>query len=221
MKKYYIPADLNPNASLKEIAHKYKVSLSTASRWRRAVRAGEIEKIQRHIPLNSRILGILWAIGSDNGDFFYLRSRHREIIEEVKNYFGITSAIIEGSSNTGVQYKLKIFGWVRTHILNELQKRGWTPRNADIREYPVGDIDHREFIRAWMQLHSYYYARKHQLRIYGNQYLITTMSDIISRLTGIAPKKPYQLHNRKTYEVRFYNKEVDKIFNYFDLVKEW
>lgn len=218
MAKHYIPATLDPTATLREIAQKYTISLSTASRWRKAVRHGDLEKIQQPIPITSRILGILWAIGYDTGTEFYLRCRYQEIVEEIKAYFGVANAITVGQSRHLVQYKLKMTGLARTAILHELYKYGWTPRNAEVRAYPSGDIDHKEFIRAWVQLHSYYYARKNNFRIYGNRNLIVTMNDIISRLTGVAPKTPQRLHNGKTYALYYQSiKEVNILLKYFSL----
>lgn len=219
-KKHYIPAGLDTSAPLREIANKYGVSISTASRWRRATLSGNIRKIQRSFSISSRILGILWAIGGDNGECFYLRCRYRGIIEEVRDYFNLDAQIIEGKSSTNKQFKLKITGDIRQKILYELSRQGWSPRNADIRNYPSGDIEHREFIRAWLQLHSSFdfrYFGKPRLRVYGNKKLITEMNDIISRLAGVSRKTPYKLHNNKTYALYYVSKDVKVLNDYFSL----
>lgn len=220
-KSHFIPQSLDPSVLLRDIAAQYGVSMSTASRWRRTVLAGEVKKVQRSFFITSRILGILWAIGGDNGECFYLRCRHREFIEEVRNFFKVDAQIISGKSRTGEQYKLKITGDVRQAILAELSSRGWSSRMADVREYPSGDIDHKEFIRAWVQLHSYYYARKNHLRIYGNHHLMIVMNDIISRLTGVGVKTPQKLHNEKTYGLCYQNpREVNMLLQYFNIMSE-
>lgn len=219
-KSHFIPHDLDPSALLRDIAAQYGVSISTASRWRRAVLAGNNEKLQRVFPVPSRILGILWAIGGDNGNYFYLRCRYREFIEEVRDCFGLDTQIVAGRSRTDEQYKLKITGDARQAILAELLSRGWSPRTADIRDYPRGDIDHREFIRVWLQLHSsfdYRYFGKPRLRVYGNHHLIAEMNDIVSRLTGVSMKTPQKLHNKKTYALYYVSKDVRTLNSFFDL----
>ncbi len=100
---------------------------------------------------------------------------------------------------TDTQYRLKITGHTRLAIMDELRRRGWSTRKAEVRDYPSGDIDHREFIGTWIQLHSYFYTRRNQLRVYGNKSLIETMNEIIPRLLPVTKKTPQQLHNKITY----------------------
>ncbi len=222
-KYHYVPLDINSDTNLKDIAEKYNISISAASRWRQAIRSKDTRKLQRPFSVSSRILGILWAIGYDTGECFFLRCRYKEIIEEVRNFFRIDSRIISGQSRTGEQYKLKITGDTRQAILKTLNSHGWTPRNADVRKYPEGDIEHREFIQAWLQLHScfdYRYFGKPRLRVYGNQYLITDMNDIISRLTGVTKKTPQRLHNGKTYALYYVSGNAETLNKYFGLGKE-
>lgn len=124
------------NKSPRELAERYGVSLSTVYRWKRAIRAGDHQKLQRDFEIDGRILAILWALGRDDGAHFLTRYRDRSILEEVCSYFGVSSQIITARSLTGAQYRLKLTGDVRQSILDAPRKHGWSARTADIRQYP-------------------------------------------------------------------------------------
>jgi hypothetical protein len=172
----YIPEsfinDINKN--YKELCIKYNISPQTVYRWKFAIKNKEYWKINSDIKINSRILGILWALGRDDGKNFILRYKNKDIIEEVKTYFKLNNNIIVGKSNTNIQYKLKITGNNRIKILNILKQYGWTERNADIREYPKRNIDHKIFIQTYIEIHScldFPFNNRIRLRVFGNKFL--------------------------------------------------
>jgi len=215
VKKYYIPKDLDPNQKLKYIAKKYNISISTASKWRKAIRNNEKEKIQRDFCINSRMLGIFWAIGRDDGENFILRHRNKEIIEEVRDHFDIDNQIIEAESRTGVQHRLKLTGDIRENIIKALKKHDWAPRNADIRPYPKGAINHETFIKTYIELHSSldYPKNRPRLRVYGNKALITEMNNIIPRIFDVRPKTPQKI-TKKTYCLYYQRKtEIEQLLD--------
>lgn len=236
-KKNFIPKDFDTSIFYKDAATKYGVSISTIFRWRKATKNNQDGKIQRDIKINDGILGILWAIGGDNGECFFIRCRHREIVEEVREYFDMDNLIIVGSSNTNIQYKLKITGDIRKSILKTLDEYGWNNRNADQRNIPVLE-NYRDFLRAYIELHSgldystrYSRDKKRKykslrLRIYGNKILIQSVSQILRKAIGIGFKKPSILNNDKTAVLTYQSlQEIEEIYKWLDgepyLEKYW
>lgn len=227
-KKNFIPKDFDTSIFYKDAATKYSVSISTIFRWRRAVKNNQSEKIQRDIEINNRILGILWAIGGDNGECFYLRSKYKEVIKEIRDYFGMDNAVIEGISNTGVQYKLKIFGDIRWNILETLNNYGWCSRNADQRNIPILE-NYQDFLRSYIELHSeldystrYTRNKKRKykalrLRIYGNKVLIQSINQIFHDVIGVGLKRCHILGNDKTAVLHYQSlQEIEQIYKWLD-----
>ena len=203
-KKHFVPRLSIADAKAKsprELAQMYGVSLSTVYRWKRVVKDGDHLRLQRDLKIDGRILGILWALGRDDGTYFLIRYKERSLLEEICKYSGLSKQIITGRSQTNIQYRLKLTNDIRKNILYALIKRhGWSPRNADIRQYPIGDIDHMEFILAYVQIHSTleFPKGRSRLRIYGNKLMMEEMNDIIPRVFSVARKTPQRIAD-KTY----------------------
>lgn len=208
--KHYIPQEFVSEYILpaEKLAKKYGKSLSTIYKWKRAVKEGKQEKIQRSFQIDGRILGILWAIGRDDGKRFVLRSSLKSILEEVRDFFRLDAEIIEGRSMTKTQYKLYITGDAREALFERLHSLGWTERNAEVRRYPKGSIDHQGFIRAYVQLHSSldFPKGRPRLRIYGNKVFIHELNEIASRVFSVRIKTP-QAVNSKTYCLYYQRKK--------------
>lgn len=210
MAKRYITRRFKDDVSLpaKHLAKKYSKSLSTIYRWKKAVQKQEQEKIQRFFDIDGRILGILWALGRDDGTRFVLRYREKRILEELRDFFKLQANLITAKSYTDVQYRLYITGDARKVILDRLHSLGWTERNAEVRRYPDGEIDHAKFIRAYVQIHSSldFPRGRPRLRIYGNKSFIFTLNEVASRVFGIGLKTP-QLVKGKTYCLYYQQKD--------------
>lgn len=148
--KHYIPSSFLKEHHLpaEYLAIKYSMSLSTIYRWKKAAENGELCRFKPEFIIDGRMLGILWLLGSDDGERFVVRHKYEHIISEIRSYFNLDSNIIVGRSNTEVQYKLYITGYIRKRIIDILYSLGWTERNAHVRRYPSGNIDHKEFILA-------------------------------------------------------------------------
>lgn len=215
VRKHFIPRDFLQEASkpAKHLARKYNKGVSTIYKWRYAVQDGEKDKIQRRFDINGRILGILRALGKDDGKRFVLCYRDKRILQEVKNFFGLKAQLITGKSRTGIQYRLYITGDVRQSLLKWLQELGWSNRNAEIRKYPEGPILDREFLQAYIEIHSSldYPKGKPRLRIYGNKHFIFRANEVISREFAVGLKTPQKI-TEKTYCLYYQKKsEIERI----------
>ena len=141
-------------------------------------------------------LGLLWGTaGFPDAQTLLIRHRDRALVTLLQDLLDVSGSITTGSTPSGLQTRLKIS---RTTIVRSLRQwltdQGWTPRQAAVRPYPMGPLDDRAFIRAWMELHAVTdqarTGRRRQyrvrLRIYGNYALLTTMNNQISTGTGLA-----------------------------------
>jgi len=166
------------------------------------------------------ILGILWGTMGVWEEGFWLRHRDRWYIETVRDHLGLSPAIQEVSSATGPQYRIKI---VRAETVREmkalLQKHGWTPRKDSVRPYPLGNIDDRGFVRAWVELHSnsdirrakhrngLYYPQP-RLRIYGNAALMEGVNLVLAAACNLQPRKLQNTTNTITKALYYQGKNV-------------
>ncbi|HOV80123.1 MAG TPA: hypothetical protein PK728_08440 [Bacillota bacterium] len=153
------------------------------------------------------VLGILWGTVSVTGEGYWVRHRDKWYIDTVREHFGITVTGHESYSETGIQYRLKITRAADLAVVKAiLETHGWTPRKAPQRVYPCGPIDHRGFVRAWVELHSSAdIARTGQrrtptprLRIYGNRLLMEEMNCVISASADVPLRTMQKTMNETT-----------------------
>jgi hypothetical protein len=147
--------------------------------------------------LDFYILGILWSIGSPIGGkypYLMLRHRNRYFLDVVCEALNVSTTVFEGESETGPQFKLKLFHF----DLNQLTEYGWQSRLSSQRNYP-SIREHQDFIRAYFELHSgidKIVFRKRgkerigtRLRIYGNRYFLSELTEVLSSEIGVDLKR--------------------------------
>lgn len=169
------------------------------------------------------ILGLLWGTMAVWEEGFWLRHRENWYIETVRNYLYLSPAVQFSHSRTGDQYRLKI---IQSNQVAQLTKffiaHGWTARQAQERYYPLGDINHRGFIRAWTELHGTadiaHIGRQRaptpRLRVYGNYALLNTINDIITRATGLKPRAVQKTVNNITKAIYYYGYSYIAVVNW-------
>jgi len=160
-------------------------------------------------------LGILWSVGTYDGERFVVRHKDRYYPDRIAAYLGNT-----------------VYEQMRTHKpgdndfvikssginLKQLYGMGWTDRSDDVRHLPVLD-DYMDFIRAYTEIHSSLdYSTRHsryktkykslRLRIYGNTELISDINRILTQSAGVSLKAPQVLDNNKT-AVLYYQRAAE------------
>lgn len=151
------------------------------------------------------VLGILWGTTSRVLGGYWVRHQDRWYIEVIKKHLSISSSIHVVQSRTSHQFRLKIVRTsdVRT-VESILKHHGWTARQAEERPYPSGEVHHKGFIRAWVELHGcadVWRTRKAsypRLRIYGNHILLAHMNQVIAASTGVSVRKLQKTPNEIT-----------------------
>jgi len=171
-------------------------------------------------PTNSYILGILWGTLSYYSEGFWLRHRDHWYINTVRDYLELSPAGHESYSPTGRQHRLKITSRKDVaKITKILSAHGWAPRKAQVRPYPLGNIDDRSFIRAWTELHGHADIRRargrdgshfpqRRLRIYGNFALLEEINLILSSACNLRPRKLQGTSNEITKALYYQGKNV-------------
>jgi hypothetical protein len=165
---------------------------------------------------------------------FWVRHRDLYFVTAVRNHLGIRSGIQEVKSKTGPQYRLKI---VRQETVQDmhafLQEQGWQPRKALERQYPNGPVNHRGFIRAWVELHGGVdirqsknrngsYSPQRRLRIYGNHLLMEEINEILCHATGLSPRRLQATQNEITKCIYFQGGNVQPVLNWlYDGAEIW
>jgi len=195
--------------SIDYLMHKYHIARSTAYKWRKAVENHEGHKIERDFKLTGRILGILWALGRDDGERFLLTYRDKAPLEEVTKTLGINNKVSKSRSRTGEQYRLRVSGDARDYLKKELARLGWRKRWSEERPYPENFEQHRDFILAYIELHSSLDRNSHgkpRLRIYGNKLLMQGMNEVLPKIFDVHGKTPQKV-TAKTYALYFQSPE--------------
>lgn len=106
--------------------------------------------------IDSYILGVLWGILSLTSEGFWLCHKDLWYITVIKEHLDIFANSHISSSDTGSQYRLKITREKDVSKIKDiLYAYNWAPRKAAIRPYPHGVKHDRDFIRAWVELHSH------------------------------------------------------------------
>lgn len=172
------------------------------------------------------ILGVLWGTMSEWEDGFWLRHRDRFFLSAVRDYMKIGTGIQVIASRSGPQYRIKI---VRKKTVEEmctlLHGYGWKPRNAAERTYPNGEINHRGFIRAWVELHATAdirqsknrngtYSPQKRLRIYGNWLLLEDINRILCSETGLKPRRLQNTQNQITKALYFQGASITSVLEW-------
>lgn len=171
------------------------------------------------------VLGILWSIGSpieDRYPYFMLRHHDRYFLDVVREALDISTTVVEGESRTRPQYKLKLFNF----DLSQLMQYGWQPRIAEQRKYP-NIQEHASFIRAYLELHSSIDTltiRKRnkertssRLRIYGNRYFLEVLTEVLSSQAEISPKRVQKTTKLSEQSGILYyqsHRELEKLLEY-------
>ncbi len=158
------------------------------------------------------ILGVLWALCSENQEGYYIRHRDPWYSETVRDYLGLEMSVQSSYSRTGPQARLKVAGAEDIAFIREiLAFRGWTPRQAAQRPYPSGSVNDRGFVRAWVEIHSTSdiarTGRRRQetprLRVYGNWDLLAEINAVIAVGARVSPRKLQKTVNEITKALYF------------------
>lgn len=188
------------------IARKFRqMGVPDPQYWKR--KPGPLRKLDATTDAGAYVLGILWGTATTSGGGYWVRNRDRWYIDTIREYLGVTAEGHESYSNTGNQWRLKITR--ATDVLTVktlLERHGWTPRQAPKRPYPVGNINDKGFIRAWVELHSSAdiarVGRKRtpppRLRVYGNWFLLEGINRIIAAGAGLSPRTLQKTTNETT-----------------------
>jgi len=179
---------------------------------------------------NAYVLGILWALGSYEehvgtktiSRYFQLRHCRPYFLQVVKQELALQNKIRIVKHNGKPQYRLNIYD-INIEYLNWL---GWQARQAAERNYPAMSIGHRDFILAYLEIHSKLdttivlkrYERP-RLRIYGNMLFLTELTKVLAAEVCTGIKKTQQVMNRQSgiSGTLFYQslRELHALFKYF------
>jgi hypothetical protein len=170
-------------------------------------------------------LGIIWSIGSwieSEGEMGVLNFKHQNkyFLEQLQN-------ICNYNIYSQITPKEKLQHVLKTQMIDikYLKSISWTERNSNKRDLPELE-NYCNFIRAYMEIHSGLdyctcYDRqkrkyhKLRLRIYGNNILIQSITNILQEHAGIPAKKIQIIHNNKTAYIAYTSYEqIQKIFDY-------
>jgi len=177
--------------------------------------------------INSYVLGILWSLGRYSEDVgnkhFFLRHNREYFLQIVKNEFDLKSNIHTVLHKNKTQYRLKVSGF----DIVALELVGWQARNAEQRSYPNIQDGHRDFIRAYLEIHSAIdtitIQRKTgprtgpRLRIYGNKYFLEQMTEVLATEVGAGVKRVQQATRLSEVSGILYyqsTNELQRIFEY-------
>ncbi len=180
--------------------------------------------------LNTYVLGILWALGSYEehagtktiSRYFQLRHHRPYFLQVVEQEMALQTKIRTVRHNGKPQFRLNIYD-INIEYLNWL---GWQARQAVERNYPFMSVGHRDFILAYLEIHSKLdttiilkrYERP-RLRIYGNMRLLAELTRVLAAEVGTGIKKPQQVKNRESgiSGTLFYQslQELRALFKYF------
>jgi hypothetical protein len=152
------------------------------------------------------LLGVLWgAAGCAGPHSYWLRHQDRWYLDFVREALQLSANVRPQRLDGGIQWRLRIMRPDDVRALEALLTQyGWSPRRADLREYPVGPIHDQAFIRAWVELHGSAditdpaHRKIPRLRIYGNMHLIDRMNQIIAEQTDLAPRRLQRTSNHTT-----------------------
>ena len=151
---------------------------------------------------NTYVLGILWALGRYSDDagnkYFFLRHNREYFLQVVKDELGLKSNIHTVLHKNKTQYRLKVSGF----DVAAMERLGWQERNAEQRSYPNIVSGHRDFIRAYIEIHSAIgtitIKRKAgprtgpRMRIYGNKLFLEQLSEVLAAEVGVGVKAVQQ-----------------------------
>jgi len=180
--------------------------------------------------LNDYVLGIMWALGSyvehqttnTISRYFQIRHCRPYFLKVVEQELCLQNKTRIVQHNGKPQFRLNING-LGLEYLNWL---GWQERKATERNYPALSIDHRDFILAYLEIHSKLdtvivlkrYERP-RLRIYGNMLFLNELTNVLSNEVPTGVKKPQQCKNRESgiSGTLFYQSlgELHALFKYF------
>jgi hypothetical protein len=184
--------------SIVAIAEKMNVSHSTVSlelerlgirerATNKKVRA-HFESI-KHTREFSFCLGLLWGNGTVSGPKFIFRHKEKKWCDYVYELLDLKSPPFQMQNDRN--HWVVMFG-TQHPVYEYLLEIGWKGRTEKERDYPIGDIFHDEFVRAFILLHHYLKKKKDgrlHLEIYGSRNILERINEILRELLGTTLKK--------------------------------
>ncbi len=148
------------------------------------------------------VLGIIWALGryvdkiEDEREYYFIRHKNKYFLQVIRRELELKANIQAVTHKGKLQYRLKVAGM----DIAQLNRLGWQPRNAVQRGYPRLVAGHRDFIRAYMEIHSSVDTmtirkqnrpphKQPRLRIYGNKDFLAELTQVLANEVGTGPKK--------------------------------
>jgi hypothetical protein len=168
-------------------------------------------------------LGLIWGLGSVNGDRFRIRHKDYNIIKRLADELGRKPYPLhqpgkeQWAAHVPVSHPLYAY----------LVSLGWASRwNVD-RPYPAGDIDHGEFIRGFVSVHHTLSKTKlgrskalfPRLRIYGSKTILEAIDRHFVASLGTTPKTVQKHGRSEICHILYYQskKEVPVLLNFLGL----
>lgn len=177
--------------------------------------------------MDSYVLGILWSLGvyrEEEGKYFELRYKSPYHLDIVAKYYSITDGVKPGqNSRGGDQYSLILPRFEIASLLD----MGWAEWRSKERSYPIGDIDHASFLRAYFEIHAVMdYQRRRQrnstittsvrLRVYGNHGFIEQVNDVLYSQLNIPRHRVQTSVNGTAYLILTDLSQIETIIDYID-----
>lgn len=181
------------------------------ARWRNKL--GPPQDIDTTTDTGGYLLGILWGSMSVHAKEYWVSHRDPFFIQTIREHLHISA---EGYAPKADQMRLKISRKADIDTIEGLIiPHGWRRRTAAERPYPSGNVHHRGFIRAWVELHSTAdfrsvrrrgrLYRQRRLIIYGNWSLLEEMNYIISSATGLIPRTLQHIKKNDITKALYYH----------------
>lgn len=210
---------LNCGMHVQDICKQLRVSTTTVCKVKKLYLQQGLSAalgIREFKTIHPYILGVLWAIGSYNGDMNVMLLRHSDFyfLQATKKSLGIRANI----HKLGGYHSLKVsMSYLNIDTLRNL---GWSERNSHDRPYPNNISEHRDFIRAYFEIHGRIskYRLTHKksgriqiqtrMRFYGNYSLLQSINEILSFELGI-PERNLESTKKEHSKVLGYYRKKD------------
>lgn len=179
--------------------------------------------------LNTYVLGILWALGryvdetNSSHQYFFIRHSREFFLEVLRQEMSLRSKVHTVLHKGKTQYRLKVSGL----DINALEHIGWQSRNAGERNYPRIKSGHRDFIRAYLEIHSTVDTilirkrnrksyKQPRLRIFGNLHFLDELTQVLANQIEAGIKKPQISTRQSEVSGTLYYQSIREVQNIFE-----
>lgn len=131
------------------------------------------------------IIGFIWGVGTIAGSYLRIRYNNRILLQAILDIYD-SKCRPHNLANGKTAILLPL-----DHVLTKrLFSLGWTGRKNPNRQFPVGEINEREFINGYC--YTKMTVDNYRIRIYGSKGIVSSIDNYLQRTIQTTPKTPQQ-----------------------------